>query len=492
MAEKLALEIVFPTAAEFRLPDGEAKCNRYVLRSLTRGWSLESGVGTLKVVTGSKPEGLALEWYWDQKRCDKDVMLLYNGGWAVSLNLQDDDDDDRDDTPRLSMESTADHAFHKVRLVGDLDKLLDKMGAAWVPCIHSEGGEYMGSDRARNCFVKDGDQTRLHPRKAFDVLRPTDTGIREGSGPAASACDGQWDVVPALVCKGRTPEMNAYMERMKHNHWPTNTQREELVQLPVLLVCMGQDERHEHDLQWRESWSLHELYLVLHLKSHQKQAYIGFKYTFSNAWEKQNVLCSPKCSSKKRAHDGTLIQPCTTNGKFPSYFLNTVLLWELEDGDNDTCCPVKLLCCLLNRLNKFLENRCIPNYFIPGCNLLDSTPPQDITCARVTVDYLLTNTLTAIIKMNPCRRLWGHGDLRSNLLKRLGDLYKLGRILSASCKKEIIYKWRIRTRWVCNSCQGNHEESRDIKKIQNILPLCDNWEGTCQVPFSQDGGSVAR
>ena len=22
--------------------------------------------------------------------------------------------------------------------------------------------------------------------------------------------------------------------------------------------------------------------------------------------------------------------------------------------------------------------------------------------------------------------------------------------------------------------------------------LCDNWEGTCQVPFSQDGGSVAR
>ena len=472
MAENLALEIVLPTAAEFRLPDSEARHNEKVLRDLCKGWSLESEKGPVKVRTGSKPEGLALEWFWNEKYCDKDVMLLYNGGWAVSLDFQDDED-----APRLVMESTDDHAFRKVRPVGDLEKLVERMGGSWVRCIRGNNGGFIGSDEARDCFVKDGDQTWLHPRKVFDVLRPPDTDIREGSGPAASAYDGRWDVVPALVCQGKTPEMNAYMERIRDNTWLTNKQKEKLVQLPVLLVCKGQEESPEQDLQWRESWSMHELYLLLHLKLHQKQAYWGFKYTFSNAWENQNGLATPKCSPRKRTHDGALIKPVVTNGKFPSYFHKTILLWELEEGvnqSNDMSCPVELLCCLLHRLSDCLENRCIPNYFIPGCNLLDSTPPQDITCARVTVDYIQKNTLAAIIRMNPCRSFYGDDDLRTNLLKRLSDLRKLGRDLGASCKTEMLSKWRKNYSWVCNSCQEEHEESKDIQKLENILCMLDN------------------
>ena len=38
-----------------------------------------------------------------------------------------------------------------------------------------------------------------------------------------------------------------------------------------------------------------------------------------------------------------------------------------------------------------------------------------------------------------------------------------------------------------------HSPDRNFtEKYLRHISLCDNWEGTCQVPFSQDGGSVAR
>ena len=109
-----------------------------------------------------------------------------------------------------------------------------------------------------------------------------------------------------------------------------------------------------------------------------------------------------------------------------SYHLKTTLLWVLKRRQfRKKKCPYLLFMRLVNRLVMALENRNLPNYFIPGCNLLDGVPSSEIdkalSCLRAMQADPLGTMLSAASKPD---ELYGHNGfrMREKLLSAFKDL----------------------------------------------------------------------
>ena len=202
------------------------------------------------------------------------------------------------------------------------------------------------------------------------------------------------------------------------------------------------------------------------------------KYVFLNTWERLHARYTPTWSARKRASDGTVKSRATPCVKMSSYFLKTVLLWELEDGAVDMCCPVQLFWCLLQRLEHCLENGQLPNYFNPNCNLIASMSTLTIKLASAAVQFIKKNPMKAIL-MEPStdrhnrdqRPLWV--SLRVSIQMELGRLHTVSKTFNSGCKKELFSRWRQTDRWVCNSCHCHHIESDNIPNLIELMCLMD-------------------
>ena len=115
-----------------------------------------------------------------------------------------------------------------------------------------------------------------------------------------------------------------------------------------------------------------------------KQAYVCFKYTF------KRVLRS------LRPHDVDL----TINGRSQvgSYHLKTVFLRHLEQyPPQEHISPFQLMLELCQDLKQYLTTACLPHYFQPACNLLQTVGDEERQYALKAVVQVIADPMMAIM-----------------------------------------------------------------------------------------------
>ena len=179
------------------------------------------------------------------------------------------------------------------------------------------------------------------------------------------------DTVPCL-------ELSLWPDQSKCNLW-LNRQRKwpsrELVFEVQRLVCVvakaPQNPQNEIETNnvWRLSFSKAEMLFVSTYSDNQRDIYYIFKIMFY-------------ANIKKIEIGGKRI---------PSYFCKTTMLWMMEEegeefGEGDFEQAIRML---YGKLNQFLGNRYLPNFFDPSVNLLDGYPEHLITTCSDMIKKLI-------------------------------------------------------------------------------------------------------
>ena len=246
----------------------------------------------------------------------------------------------------------------------------------------------MGAECARKCFIPRYGHTWL---SSYETLRKGGARcIRENefhgparvqAGPAASM-----DQVFTLLCCSPLRCMDAYYHRQRSSHWPSDRTMGRLRNARGTIVCAGHKLSPEQDqrLQFRFSFSCQELLLANDMPPWVKQGYVAFKRTL-----KAKLL---------HVRRDTVSEG---RSKMSSYHFKTVLLWALEDPEAwGKLCPFRLMMLLLASLKSYLQ-LCPPvlsHYFIPQCNLLETTDIDDIRLTLRIIDDVQGDPVASIIK----------------------------------------------------------------------------------------------
>ena len=264
-------------------------------------------------------------------------------------------------------------------------------------------GLYLSSREALNLFGHVMANARLRP---FTLYR--------AGGPTYKDLVSNEDLVPALLCS------NTCSHALNH---PTRLQK--------MLVPVGHPQSSNTDLEWRESHSLIEIQMACNWPIWVKQAYWAFKYTFRYCMDASYCTKAPsgiidKISSRlcdtfqfiMHIITGSIVP---SHSSVQSYHLKTILLWVLKErqcGNKE--CPYLLYMRLVKHMITALENRKLPNYFIPGCNLLDGVSSSEIDKALSCLQGMLADPqgtmMSAASKPN---ELYGHKNgfqMRDKLL----------------------------------------------------------------------------
>ena len=252
--------------------------------------------------------------------------------------------------------------------VDDPSRLIERINRDFVEC----------RDEATNCISFDDEGCWLHSQNLLHALHGANV-----SGPAGQSADGLMDLVPTLVFSGPHPSMESFCRRCRGKIWPINRMIDTLRKLPLLHVLVGHKTtpQPKRDLLTRFSWSPHEMYLLANLPTWIKQGYVAFKYTF------KGVLRS--CSGAE----------ITGRSYVGSYHLKTTLLHTMEENPpSDHGEPFDIFLKLLGKLQIFLTDCHLPNYFMPECNLLETVGREDREHALSAVRDVSTDPLGAILR----------------------------------------------------------------------------------------------
>ena len=334
-------------------------------------------------IAGSRTEGLCMVDGWGQAPVDQDTMDLHGGAWGVCM--QETEDEEEDGTGCLVMvKDGCPPAYSRVLVDGCTRQMAERMA-----------GDTPLNDirQVARCFEEEDDGRKwLSSKNAIHVLsgRSVPEDASEAGGPAIPA--GYIEYVPALIGSEPEPSINTFLNRCRGTFWPRPETLKRLGKLPLILVATGHKASQDWDLEWRNSWSIHELLLAQDMPHWVKQAYCGLKCTFKRH---MSLLRSqkPVSSTSGRSQVG-------------SYCLKTLLLWELEQPDVWRNKNSSHLCSLLlKRLLHHLgptENGvicAIPNYFIADCNLLECVPRFELSLALDCVRQIQRDPLRTIIFM---------------------------------------------------------------------------------------------
>ena len=356
----MAVEAAFPQSGISRVVNYEVKWNEEAISELQDGTAYRTGYGGT-ILSGSRPEGFAMDDDWGHDATDWDYMELYGGPLGVNVAPGDVAVGQR---PRgrscldFSPEGCP-AAYTKLQITDlpALNKNFDSM--KWI-----EEGVY-----------RSGDQCWLDIYQAVQGLRR----VGSVSGPAAQFGTDDW--VTTLVCNNAHPDMYEEFPN-RSRQWPPASLISVLLKLPMLLVLVGHKLSPEFNLQARISWSLLELKLIQELPESVHQGYIACKYVLKRFLKARR--------SKKESDDG--------RNRIGSYHIKTSLLRYLEKTPPSLLTsPFRLFLDLLHELNGYLKVRKLSHYFLANCNLLETVKDDELCIARQVIKEILEDPLNALL-----------------------------------------------------------------------------------------------
>ena len=238
----------------------------------------------------------------------------------------------------------------------------------------------IGRKNVMKCIIKRSGRNFFSSKVALDLLLDDnpDAILR---GPAQPYDDN--DYVPALLCSAPFPCVTRYLSRPRTPQWPTKRALEAIATLPGILVPTGKKGSLNSSLEWRQSFSVQELYLTRDMPDWVKIGFRSFKFMVK--LRKTRNKDTAACDSLQAARSGPEGHCDTQASEVCSYHLKTVLLWELEEMDMDTwrkSCSFQLMIQLRLRLDHHLTAGHLPHYFNPEHDLLDNVPREELVLMR--------------------------------------------------------------------------------------------------------------
>ena len=357
------LEVVFPRCGVCRVTDERVRENEEEMSELQSGEQYCDEVYSEDLLSGSRPEGLAMDDHWGHDEADWDIMYLY-GGW-MGVNVPGGQQSRGWACMDFRPEGCP--AAYSKLLITDLRGLEENTGISG--CVHRSGGK-----------------TWLNTYRVVRGMKRSDQTI---SGPAAQKQDkyGTRDFVSTLVCNGPHPDM--YQEfANRPRQWPPAALISFLLKLPMLLVLVGHKLSPEFRLQARISWSHLELKLIQELPESVRQGYIACKYVF-------------KRFLKARRGQNETDEGKETKNSVSSYYIKTTFLRYLEKTHPSMIkSPFSLFLDLLHELNTYLKGRKLPHYFVAQCNLLETVEEGElchVCLAQQVIEEILSDPLNALL-----------------------------------------------------------------------------------------------
>ena len=246
------------------------------------------------------------------------------------------------------------------------------INTSWFPGVLNEWLVYITRGKIR--WLSSANS--IQKRREFN---PIDSPF---GGPSQNICK-LLDSVPALVCTTPFPTRRMTND-MQHNlTWPVKELQKFINKIPGVLVAVGHFHSRNNDIEWRASWSVHEILLAETIPAWAKQGYRAFKYTL-----KVNL-------TRQRAHHDN----AGGRGLVGSYHMKTLFYEYLQNPKAwISACPYRLFLSLLCKLKKHLRTRNLPHFFVPQCNLLQTTPPSELRLALRCVKRILSDPITAILQ----------------------------------------------------------------------------------------------
>ena len=195
---------------------------------------------------------------------------------------------------------------------------------------------------------------------------------KEGPALHLDAKNGQTssDTVFALSCTDWPECAREWLLRRRIHGWPSKELIKQCKSLGFILVSTCHPASDEKQFQWRISFSHQERLLVTQFNSVQLKCYILLKII------KKELI-------KQEIKEDTLT----------SYHLKTCMLYILENTPSELWVPENSVGCVimcLRQIHLWIRDEEIPNYFIPGENMLDRiTKPELRRKLAVRIDWIL-------------------------------------------------------------------------------------------------------
>ena len=440
------LSSMFPIKVEARLPYVRVLHNNDTVKDLRSGKAFRSRTW-LELVTGSRPEGLAMLDGTGYDEADMDTMYLHGGVWGVQMPSGGEDGARAEpERPYLVLNGeSCPPGYTRAQIIGDVTAMADKLGR-WIqrgapeddllrPVAGVRAGEFwqaagvlgavisnmhhgigrqiygfLNRERAYSSLVRlrENLPNELEPLVSHWAIGPREARQsfveRDGETFLSSSkvlnllSDRQQpqlhqgpsqqvrdtDLVPALVCSAPFPCVTQYLTRQCHGEWPKPEALTEIAALPGIIVPTGRKGSEERDLEWRYSFSPQELRLAQDMPTWVKSGYRAFKYTL------KAIL---RMSREPRS-------PTETDGRSTicSFHMKTILLWTLEQPFVwQQECPFRVMILLLFTLDSFLGWGKLPHHFNPDCDLLDTVSEHEVQFTRACIEGILRDPVAAIV-----------------------------------------------------------------------------------------------
>ena len=193
-----------------------------------------------------------------------------------------------------------------------------------------------------------------------------------------------FDIVTAIPYKFWPRTAFKWIGRIRMSAWPDTKLKFHILNTGCLFVPVGSHTGVSAGKEWRYSFSVAEGLLASNVTLIQRKTYLLFKTLCKFSICKANT-----CSS--------------TSKNISSYHLKTVFFWCLEDIGRSKWCQQNLslcICHLLDKLLLFLQNRHLPNYFIPENNMIDHLSDDDYQNILLSTEEVRGNLLKSIVSVD--------------------------------------------------------------------------------------------
>ena len=211
-------------------------------------------------------------------------------------------------------------------------------------------------------------------------LMPTEMLRKEGPAIHMDAVKNlsSSDTVVALACTDWPECAEEWLSRKRIHGWPSKELIKQCKSLGFIVVSACHPASDEKQFQWRISFSHQERLLVTQFNSVQLKCYILLKII------KKELI-------KQEIKEDTLT----------SYHLKTCMFYILENTPSELWVPENLVDCVIMCLRQiclWIRDERIPNYFIPGENMLDRiTKPELRQTLADRIDWIMSCAIRDVL-----------------------------------------------------------------------------------------------
>ena len=379
------VEVAYPRCGICQLRRGEKLLNDSTISELRSGIAYRTRRGWC-LVSGSQADGLAMEQSWGHPPADMDYMGLL--GFRLGVHVAEGHRPREDACFRYHSQGCP-PAYCRLE-VTDVDRFRDYMILRYMQEDTSSSKEQRR--KVQRCIHREAGRNWLNIYRTIRTMV-----LKEGeviSGPAGQRGIDDW--VRAFVCSAPHPDMERLFRQKSRGAWPPAELIEDVLQIPMLLVMVGNKTSHDFELQARLSWSICEMKFTQALPEGVRQGYIACKYVL------KRFLAVHRDQNKAgdgRSHVG-------------SYHLKMVFLNFLEKNPPPTITsPFRLYVDLLHELDRFIKSGQLPHYFLAQCNLLDTVVEEERHIARRAIEDILSDP-TAALLTSPTEPQQVYGEVR--------------------------------------------------------------------------------